>query len=241
MTAEEIPRLGMSHYEQARALPPTSNGSSPAKNGGSCPICHGVGFVRRSVPMADPDFGQALPCECVKLNPIAGVPQLYREARFDTFDLRLNPGMMAAVNASMELAAGETSNVFLYGPPGLGKTHLLISAVRASRERGFGAWFWEAPELLAHLRRCIGSEDGPNVDDEIERLGSGGFLLGLDDLGAHNPTGWAEEQLYRILNRRYVNSAPTIITSNAALEAIDSRIRSRYRAGVIFCEGNDVR
>ena len=52
---------------------------------------------------------------------------------------------------------------------------------------------------------------------------------------------FAEESLYRILNRRYNASAATIISSNAQIDAIDSRIRSRFRSGFILCEGRDLR
>src|SRR3990172_3495623 len=29
-----------------------------------CPLCGGLGFVRRDVPLTDPDFGMPLPCQC---------------------------------------------------------------------------------------------------------------------------------------------------------------------------------
>ena len=30
----------------------------------NCPICHGVGFVRRDLPVSDPDFGKLAVCTC---------------------------------------------------------------------------------------------------------------------------------------------------------------------------------
>ena len=44
-----------------------------------------------------------------------------------------------------------------------------------------------------------------------------------------------------ILNGRYKNEAPTIITANVGIERIDPRIRSRFRAGFVACEGEDQR
>jgi RecB family exonuclease len=29
-----------------------------------CPVCHGVGYFRRDVPVGDPDFGRLVPCTC---------------------------------------------------------------------------------------------------------------------------------------------------------------------------------
>ena len=31
---------------------------------GVCPLCRGAGFVRKDVPLDDPDFGRAFSCRC---------------------------------------------------------------------------------------------------------------------------------------------------------------------------------
>ena len=52
-------------------------------------------------------------------------------------------------------------------------------------------------------------------------------LLILDDLGAHNSTPWAQEKLFQIINHRYNNRLPTVVTTNQRLEELDPRIASR--------------
>ncbi len=54
-------------------------------------------------------------------------------------------------------------------------------------------------------------------------------LLVMDDLGTQNATPWAQEKLYQILNWRYVNRLPTVVTTNQSLEEIEGRIQSRLR------------
>jgi DNA replication protein DnaC len=49
----------------------------------------------------------------------------------------------------------------------------------------------------------------------------------LDDLGTENATPWAREKLYQIINHRYNERLPTVITSNQRDDAIDERILSR--------------
>jgi DNA replication protein DnaC len=49
----------------------------------------------------------------------------------------------------------------------------------------------------------------------------------LDDFGTQNATGWAQEKLFQIINFRYTNRLPTVITSNLVLGDIEPRIRSR--------------
>ena len=89
------------------------------------------------------------------------------------------------------------------------------------------------PHTPEHRKRARRSEQ--------RRLGQPDFLLALDEMGAHNKTEWAEEQLFRILNRRYAEFAPTILTSNVPVKELDGRIRSRFREGFVYCEGEDVR
>ncbi len=51
----------------------------------------------------------------------------------------------------------------------------------------------------------------------------------LDDLGTQNATPWAAEKLYQIINYRYVNRLPTIVTTNVELDDIDGRVSSRLQ------------
>jgi len=51
----------------------------------------------------------------------------------------------------------------------------------------------------------------------------------LDDFGTQNATGWAQEKLFQIMNYRYINKLPTVITTNLMLDEIESRIRSRLQ------------
>ncbi|MDQ3413052.1 MAG: ATP-binding protein, partial [Chloroflexota bacterium] len=63
-------------------------------------------------------------------------------------------------------------------------------------------------------------------DDRFNAIRSA-FLLILDDLGTENTTPWAREKLYQLINHRYNERLPTIITSNQEHKLIDERILSR--------------
>jgi DNA replication protein DnaC len=49
----------------------------------------------------------------------------------------------------------------------------------------------------------------------------------MDDFGTQNATAWAQEKLFQILNQRYAERLPTVITSNYGLQDFEGRIRSR--------------
>jgi DNA replication protein DnaC len=51
----------------------------------------------------------------------------------------------------------------------------------------------------------------------------------LDDFGTQNATAWAQEKLFQIINYRYTNKLPTVITTNLMLDEIEGRIRSRLQ------------
>ena len=54
-------------------------------------------------------------------------------------------------------------------------------------------------------------------------------LLILDDLGAEKDTEWVREQLYRVVNHRYFEKLPMVITTNEGVTGLDPRIASRIR------------
>jgi DNA replication protein DnaC len=158
----------------------------------------------------------------------------------DNFDLRLNPGMAEALELCRRVAAGEARCAFLAGDYGVGKTHLAIGALNARRQRHDSGYFWKVPDFLDWLRQA--AFDGAVGIQQASRIyGEANALIAFDDLGAENPTDWAHEQLYRVFDMRYDLGLPTILTSNVALDRLDGRILSRYRAGLIICSGRDLR
>ena len=59
-------------------------------------------------------------------------------------------------------------------------------------------------------------------EGEIEVINSlkNASLLILDDLGAENSTDWAREKIYEIIDSRYRDKKPIIITTNLKLEQL---------------------
>ena len=231
--------------ERARASSPPQPPQKPAPRfesspRGECDRCKGAGFVYVDVPLGHPDFGKAVPCGCRKRNPASALPGRFQDTTFGSFDLSRNPNMREAFEKCEALVRGDIESVFLYGPPGLGKTHLLAATVRWRLEHDQAAAFHECTEMLATVQSAQFDAER-DIDTEIKALASPDYLMALDDLGTHNRTAWREEQLYRVLNRRYGQRAPTIISSNTPLEEIDGRIRSRFREGLVLCEGDDLR
>jgi DNA replication protein DnaC len=122
--------------------------------------------------------------------------------------------------------------VILLGGYGTGKTHLAAAATRNLLRGRQETVFAEVPALLEWIRsgyRRKGKtyySDDENPDQLFERLMDVPFLV-LDDLGAQRDTDWVNEKLYRLINHRYVNELPMLVTSNKPLAEMDGRIASR--------------
>src|SRR6185369_8916948 len=78
---------------------------------------------------------------------------------------------------------------------------------------------------LDMLRFSYDSED-TTFEERFNEIRTASLLI-LDDFGTQNATNWAQEKLFQILNYRYINKLPLVITTNLSLDEIDARIRSR--------------
>jgi DNA replication protein DnaC len=208
----------------------------------NCPICGGIGFVRQDLPITDPNFGRLVVCTC-RQQAIQSAAQnrLFRlsnlealkEMTFESFKSEGRSGLADQQATSLQMAlssarqyAGNLSGwLLLMGSYGTGKTHLAAAIANFVVSLGVPTLLLTVPDLLDWMRF---SYDNPDTSfeerfDEIRNI----RLLVLDDLGTQNATPWAQEKLFQIINARYTNRLPTVVTTNLNLEEIDGRIRSR--------------
>ena len=133
--------------------------------------------------------------------------------------------IQAAFNAAQAYAASLQGWLFLRGGYGCGKTHLAAAIANECVTLGVPTLFLTVPDLLDALRMSFDSED-VTFEERFEQIRDAPLLV-LDDFGTQSGTDWAREKLSQLLNHRYVNRLPTVITTNLALEEIDGRMRSR--------------
>lgn len=154
--------------------------------------------------------------------------------------------------ADRAIADPRTAGILLLtGPFGTGKTHQAYGALRRIAEAGvdhFAMIATTSPDMYALLRPG-GSEHG--IQHEIKRLGRIPLLL-VDDLGTEKISEFTEEATYRLLNERYNECRPLIITTNLPARAdgqvdlvdkLGERIVSRLAqiATIVPIEGTDRR
>jgi DNA replication protein DnaC len=199
-----------------------------------CPICKGAGFLRMDAAVGSPNFSRLLPCTCKleeqrartrdKLRQFSDL-STFRDLTFDTFDPTI-PGARDAYDAAYEYAQHPDKWLVLVGGYGCGKTHLAAAIAQfALHDRGMGPIVAVVPDLLDYLRTTFGPDSDSSYDERFSAF-KGADLLVLDDLGTENATPWAREKLFQIINHRYNERAPMVVTTND-LDRVDPRIRSR--------------
>jgi len=204
-----------------------------------CRACGDAGHVRTPLRVLNgvASGGEIMACRACNPERPRGIPITRLSNTFESFNVKLNPGMGAALGKCIDLAAGGRPFVLLCGAYGTGKTHLAIAALQAV---GRGA-FWKVPDLLDYIRDRAFGEDGVGETAALDPIRDNTGLLVLDDLGAHKSSEWTTQALYRVLDARYDLGLRTIITTNMDVRSLDGRIMDRFAAFAVNCDGQSVR
>jgi DNA replication protein DnaC len=208
----------------------------------NCPYCHGLGYLRRDLPIGHPDFGKLQICSCrqgqvsqqihQRLFSISNLDNLHH-LTFENFQSRGRVGLgpwqadslERAYNQAQQFAQKVDGWLLLQGGFGCGKTHLAAAIANFTVGLGVPTLFITVPDLLDALRFTYDNPES-TFEQRFEEIRSAPLLL-MDDFGTQNATAWAQEKLFQILNYRYINRLPVVVTTNLLLEQIEGRIRSR--------------
>lgn len=226
----------------------------------ACPFCNDTGWRGASM------------CSCLKklcaeeqmkeLSKLLDLgEQSFDAFRIDYYSQTPWPGRGVSPRENMELVYevclnyaqkfGRFSiqNLFLSGPPGLGKTFLSACIARTVSEKGFSVVYDTAGNVFAQFevrKFQRDSQDGLEARDETRRYLNCDLLI-LDDLGSELTTQFTQSALYELVNTRLVAGRNTVISSNLTMEdaarryspQIASRLEGEYH--ILHFFGDDIR
>ena len=127
-----------------------------------------------------------------------------------------------AIRGELEKNDGLNS-LFMHGTCGAGKTHLACAVANAMIEAEKPVLLTTFGDLVQEIKSTFIKGSKISEKDIIEKYRRAPMLI-IDDLGKEKPTDWSASILFSILNHRYSDMKPTIITSNFAPEETINRI-----------------
>jgi DNA replication protein DnaC len=227
------------------------------KNVYQCTACEDTGFI-----------GNAR-CNCLKQRLIneyyelSNLGAILKEENFDTFDLNYyteetDPRTGLSPRAHMRKIYinclnfttnfdTEFTNLLLYGSTALGKTFLCNCIAKELLDAGKNVIYLTSSKLfrlVEDLRFNREEEDEP--DDYLEMVFQSDLLI-IDDLGTEFLTVLTAAELFNIINTRFLERKPTIISTNLSpgdfekqySDRITSRLLGNYT--ILKFIGDDIR
>jgi len=199
----------------------------------ACPlgVCDGSGWI-----LGPEDVARPCECRAERLNRgrsrgiASAIPARYRGVSFDrppvsdmARDLTARLAVQEARNyiehLDENLARGK--GLWFMGGTGTGKTTLGMLIASEALEAGKSVGIYFAPKLLTRIRQTYQEAEQENAYARFFERVTSVDLLYIDDLGSERRTDWVVEQLYAVINERYENQRPMLVTSNAKGEIID--------------------
>jgi DNA replication protein DnaC len=186
--------------------------------------------------VGEPKIVWAVPCDCTggdrteRVLARARIPERYRHCDFENFETDneiegVARGQLDAWNRSItqaklvvqgfaqEFPMGSEDGLLLMGPSGVGKTHLVVSALKEVVLRGHSGMFYDYRELLKEIQESYNAESQTTEMSILDPVLNVEVLV-LDDVGSSKPSPWALETVGHVLNTRYNKKRVTLLTTN---------------------------
>lgn len=226
-----------------------------------CPKCKNVGLYRRCFDENGKElFGDDMnkagsydyfyPCDCVDITnnqtlknhrKFASVPQLYADADFSNFQIKIYQQVNSLERASVALRESKAFvqnfekfdekglGLYIYSDArGSGKTRLASSIANELMKKDVRVRYESANKILSEIQKAW-SDTGVSENAILKNYIEPRVLI-IDDFGARSGKDWMDEKFLMIIDARYQSNKVTIFTSNYEVERLpfhDMRIIDR--------------
>ena len=219
-----------------------AEGDLNQKDGYNCPICRNKGYIMQAVEVNGSWRVVGADCKCQKMRRTirrlerSGLKNIIRDYTFDKFEAH-EAWQKSIKDAAIAYAKSREGWFFIGGQSGCGKTHICTAICREFllHEREVVYMLWRGD--IVHIKAAV--TDSEQYREAILRYKQAETLYvddlfktgrGQDDTGAQKPTSADINIAFEILNYRYNNKLPTIISSECTISEllkIDEAIAGR--------------
>lgn len=191
------------------------------KSAETAPLCNVCGDTGWKQVVVDGE-SRVTRCDCFYqsrsevLLTKSSIPARYQECEFSTYRTDNNKVLEFAKGAIKRWAEQypvSRVGLLIAGDPGLGKTHLAVSALKQLARKGVYCLFCDYRELLKQIQNSYNPSVQAGELEILQPVLETEVLL-LDDLGAVRPSQWVWDTVSLVLNARYNANRTTIITTN---------------------------
>lgn len=121
--------------------------------------------------------------------------------------------------------------IYLYGPNGSGKTHLLLATAHALKQQGLEVIYIRAETFTEHVVNAIRAGEMSSFRSSYRNID----VLLIDDVHIFSRKGATQEEFFHTFNTLYLAGKQLILSANCApqkLELIEPRLISRFEWGI---------
>ncbi len=223
-------------YERIEAPPKPIDKEQP------CEYCQNMRYIygANGKLASCPKCGVATKWKTARLESYCSDSERSRRNTFETFSIVTNgtnnQKLIECVKAAKSFAQNPKGWLVIYGKRGNGKSHLSAAAYnRCKATSNPNAIFISMPDLVDSLKALFdkrAADEQHTTYDERLSVYKEIPVLFLDDLGAEKVSEWSQSVLFSIMDYRYRNELPTMITSNLLLNdddcGVETRVLSRF-------------
>jgi DNA replication protein DnaC len=152
------------------------------------------------------------------------VGRKYQELNFENFSIDLNnKNAVKMANDYINKNKDKilSNGLIIMGESGVGKTHLAAAIANKLIENDKIVLMGRLTTLLDMIKETF--RDNTKSENELIELYSNVDMIIIDDLGTEKISSWALEKLYTIIQNRFENGLPIIITTRFDKKGLISR------------------
>lgn len=149
-----------------------------------------------------------------------------RTKSFDNFEIDSNTADIIEKTKEYKkniIVGNEKRGLIIIGKNGVGKTHIACSIANELIQCQIPVIYGTLINLLSEIKHSYDEESQFSEMQYIKMYSTVNMLI-IDDLGKEKPSAWAIEKLFTIINNRYENGLPVIITTNYDQETLLERL-----------------